>query len=232
MKILIVEDDAIVEGAEVKFMRQATTWQIQVARNGTEAREKLEAADYAAVVIDWTLPPSCPSGLELCRWCRAQSGAVGILFASARQTLVDRLAAFEAGADDYLVKPFAPAELLARIKSVARRAAVRDTERLVFETISLDPVGLIATIDGRGIVLPMQEYRLLSYFMRNVGRAVGDDELRQRALFTVSEPEGSTVRTLVNRLRKRLGHAGNLIETVRGVGRGLGIRDASNVDKK
>jgi DNA-binding response OmpR family regulator len=227
MKLLVVEDDKALVRALLAFFRRKQNYEVQIARDGFEALRMIDQGSYSVVVVDWNLPPPGPDGLELCRLLRARSKRVGILFCTGRNARGEKLEAFAAGADDYLTKPFDPAEFLARVDALGRRSSVPPFEQgahLEYEIVSADLATQTMSIEGEARVhLPAQQFLLLVHFLRNTGRASNAAELR-RVLETASEPEGSTIRTLVGQLRMRLGKGGALLQTVRGIGYGFGIR--------
>ncbi|MGH8749751.1 MAG: response regulator transcription factor [Burkholderiales bacterium] len=117
-----MEDEELLARGMQSLLRDSGDYVVDVARDGCEAQRMLDRERYTIVILDWNLPCEGPSGLELCSALRARSSRVGILFVTARQSVRDRIPAFNAGADDYLVKPFEAAELLARVNALARRS--------------------------------------------------------------------------------------------------------------
>lgn len=123
MRVLFVEDDSHVTNAANRFFRQCAGWELEVARDGTEALRKFESTDYDTVLIDWTLPKPGPDGLEVCRHIRRVS-QVPVIFVTARESTEDVIEALGAGADEYVTKPFDPRALLARMEALVRRSSL------------------------------------------------------------------------------------------------------------
>ena len=122
MKMLLVEDERTCSHALASFLRKAMAWEVDIAENGTDALRVFRSEVYQVAVVDWGLPPPGPCGIEVCRALRAQS-SLGIMMITGRAALPDVLLGFDAGADDYLVKPFEPSEFVARAKALGRRSS-------------------------------------------------------------------------------------------------------------
>lgn len=243
MLLLLVEDNALLASLVASsFGREG--WQVTVAQDGLDALRHFEAEAFDVVVIDWLLPPPGPCGLELCERIRKQSPAVGLLFATAKETLGDRLLAFKAGADDYLVKPFDSQELLARVSAVARRSArgipssrplpkpeVATCESRTDETclrcgsIFVDMATLRVTVMNEEVELSLRQLLILIYLMRRQGQLVPESELREQVLRSSSLTQTSTLRNHIHQLRQRLGAAGGLLYSVHGRGYGIGVQE-------
>jgi len=241
---LFIEDEQALVRALKSFFRRQPRYELEFAADGNEALRMLNSGAYAVVIIDWNLPKPGPSGLELCHVLRAQekSSRVGILFATGRDTLDDKLRAFEAGADDYIVKPFDARELMARLDALAVRStppppAVIDNDpaaqHLVHGPITIDLTTQIVVASLQEVALPKQQFLILVHLVRNLGRPVSEEELRENVLRTSSANRSSTIRNLVGELRQRLGPAGKLIRSVRGAGYCIDCIDApEDVRKK
>lgn len=244
MLLLLVEDNALLASLVASsFGRQG--WQVTVAQNGLDALRYFETETFDVVVIDWVLPPPGPCGLELCEQIRQRSATVGLLFATAKEALGDRLLAFKAGADDYLVKPFDSQELLARVSAVARRSVRstpslppstsanldldgggigRDETYLRCESILVDMATLRVTVTGQEADLSLRQLLILIYLMRRQGQLVPESELREQVLRSSSLTQTSTLRNHIHQLRQRLGSAGALLYSVHGRGYGIGLQ--------
>jgi DNA-binding response OmpR family regulator len=218
MHLLVVEDDPRL----VRLLRRLLEEDRHVVETATTGQDGLEIAEAAAgielIILDVGLPDV--SGLEVARRIRATGSEVAILMLTARDTVGDRVTGLDAGADDYLVKPFAYEELAARLRALGRRGMkVRRPEpRLVAGPIVLDETSRRVTLDGRSIDLSPREFSLLECLLRHPGQTLSRDQLLDQAWpFSVAVTPNA-VDAYVHYLREKLGAAGRLIETVRGVG--------------
>ena len=219
MRILVVEDDPKLG----RLLRRMLERDLHVVDLAVDARTALEFAETTreldAVILDVGLPDR--SGLEVARRLRREAYPVGILMLPARDTVADRVAGLDAGADDYLVKPFSYEELVARLRALGRRprsASRGDPGALAVGAIVLDEIRHEVTVDERPIALTAQEFVVLETLMRQAGRAMSRDELMDRAWPLGADVTPNAVEAYVHRLREKLGAAGDRIETVRGVG--------------
>jgi len=213
MRVLVVEDDRLLGDAIQAGLRElghAVDW----VRDGAAADGALRDDAYAAVVLDLGLPQR--SGLEVLRALRARGGRVPVLILTARDTVADRIAGLDAGADDYLVKPFDLGELAARLRALARRASGTAAPQLVVGGVELDPAAHRVRVDGRPVELSAREFALLHALMRHAGRVLSRVQLEEQLYAWGEEVESNAVEVLVHRLRRKL--APDLIVTVRGVG--------------
>ncbi|HEY6013283.1 MAG TPA: response regulator transcription factor [Candidatus Limnocylindrales bacterium] len=217
MHLLVVEDDPRL----VRLLRRLLEEDRHVVETATTGQDGLEIAEAApgieVVILDIGLPDI--SGLEVARRIRAAGSEVAILMLTARDTIGDRVTGLDAGADDYLVKPFAYEELAARLRALGRRGArVRPEPKLVAGPIVLDETSRRVTLDGRSIDLSPREFSLLECLLRHPGQTLSRDQLLDQAWpFSVAVTPNA-VDAYVHYLREKLGAAGRLIETVRGVG--------------
>jgi DNA-binding response OmpR family regulator len=218
MHLLVIEDDPRL----VRLLRRLLEEDrhvVETATSGLDGLEIAEAADgVELVILDVGLPDI--SGLEVARRIRAGGSEVAILMLTARDTVGDRVSGLDAGADDYLVKPFAYEELAARLRALARRGpgSRRPQPRLVVGPIVLDETSRRVSLDGRTIELSPREFSLLECLLRHPGQTLTRDQLLDQAWpFSVAVTP-NTVDAYVHYLREKLGGAGRLIETVRGVG--------------
>ena len=216
--ILIVEDEpAIAELISVNLRHNgfAPLW----AEDGTAAQRELDAVLPDVILLDWMLPGQ--SGLELARKWRAhpRTRAVPILMLTARGDEPDKVAGLDAGADDYITKPFSTQELLARIRAVLRRRAPEHSgESIAIGALSLDPATHRASHAGQPLKLGPTEFKLLHYLMRNAERVHSRGQLLDKVWGDHVYIEERTVDVHVKRLREALGDAATMVETVRGAG--------------
>ena len=220
MHLLLVEDDARLARALTRLLRD-DRHVVDVAGDGTTALDLAEAADgLDAVILDVGLPDI--SGLEVARRLRSAGSSLAILMLTARDSIGDRVNGLDAGADDYLVKPFAYDELSARLRALARRAngasRRRGGRRLTSGTIALDEATRRVSVDGADIELSRQEFAVLECLLRNPGRVLSRDELLDRAWPVGAALTPNAVEVYIHYLRTKLGGQSGRIETVRGVG--------------
>lgn len=217
MRILLVEDDPDL-GPAVAANLARDGFAVDLVADRASAEAALAATQYAVLLLDLGLPDG--DGLELLR--RLRRGRVGLptLVLTARDSVDERVMGLEAGADDYLVKPFAHAELVARIRAVLRRPG-RDLEAVIrIGKLSFEPASGHLEVDGRVIVLPRRERMLLEALVRRAGRVVTRKVLEEALWDQDAEIESNTLESHVSRLRRRLAEAGAgvSIRTLRGVG--------------
>ncbi len=226
MKILVVEDDRRI----LTFLKRALEAEghhVTVAEDGRDGLDRLRSEAFELMILDRMLPYL--DGLEVCRIVRQERHAVLILMLTAKDSIQDKVEGLRGGADDYLTKPFALDELLARIVALQRRRQGADeTESLRVGPLMLDPASHRVTVEDREVALTLREFELLRYLMANAGRVVS----RQRLLNSVweysFEPGTKVVDVYIRYLRKKIGDEdGALIQTVRGVGYVLKKPEAS-----
>jgi len=220
--VLIVDDERDLRTLVDFNLRQAG-WRTAQAATGAEALARARALKPAVVVLDLNLPDV--SGFDVCRQLRADESTreLPILMLTARGAEEDRVQGFEVGADDYLPKPFSLRELVLRVEAVSRRRAAAPSAeaphaRLEAGRVALDLDAHRCFVDGDELPLTLQEFRLLAYLIQGRGRVRTREELLSDVWNASPELETRTVDTHVKRLRDKLGAAGELIETVRGVG--------------
>ena len=224
--ILIVEDEqALVE--LLRYNLEAAGFRVTVAMTGTAAEEALEDQDFAAVLLDWMLPEI--SGIELCRRIRQRPSLrnLPVIMLTARGEEADRLRGLSTGADDYVVKPFSVAEVIARVRALLRRASpdlLADV--ITYEDLELDRAAHRVKRSGRELRLGPTEYRLLLYLMQNRGRVQNRQQLIDGIWGRDGDVEERTVDVHIGRLRKALMQDGEKdpIRTVRGGGYVFGER--------
>jgi two-component system OmpR family response regulator len=218
MRILVVEDDPKIASFVVKGLRQSG-FAVDHAADGDEGLILARSAPYDAAVVDVMLPGM--DGLELVRALRSGGAALPVVFLSARASVDDRVRGLEAGADDYLTKPFAFSELLARVQALIRRATrTVEPSELRFADLTLDVMKREVTRANRKIELPTREFALLELLLRHPGRPVSKTLIMEHVWDYSFDPQTNVVDVLVHRLRSKIDHDFDvkLIHTVRGVG--------------
>ena len=218
--ILIVEDEADIQELIAYNLEKAGHEAVKAA-NAEQALEMVRATLPHLIVIDWMLPGM--SGIELARWLKSnrRTEAIPLIMVTARGAEQDKLAGLEIGADDYMTKPFSPAELNARVKAVLRRRAPQVTDDSVeVEGLRLDPVSHRVTSNGAALVLGPTEFRLLHFFMTHPDRVYSRTQLLDNVWGDHVFVEERTVDVHIRRLRKALEPGGHhtLIQTVRSAG--------------
>ena len=213
MRVLLVEDDALLGDALQAGLKQAGH-AVDWVRDGVAAETALLTEDYAAAVLDLGLPRQ--SGMEVLRRLRAAGRKTPVLILTARDTIDDRIAGLDAGADDYLVKPFDLGELQARIRALLRRSGGQPAPVLEAAGISLDPAAHRVSIGQGQIELSAKEFALLHVLMQNASRALSRAQLEQHLYAWGEEIGSNTVEVYIHHLRRKLG--AERIRTLRGVG--------------
>lgn len=216
MRILVVEDDPKIASFVVNGLRQSG-FAVDHAAEGTQGSFLARSATYDAAVVDVMLPGV--DGLSLVRRLRSEGKQMPVLFLSARATVEDRVAGLQAGGDDYLTKPFAFSELLARIQALIRRSthAVEPT-RLTVGDLTLDLVTREVHLQGSRVELQPREFALLEYLMRNAGRTVTKTMILEHVWDYSFDPQTNVVDVLVHRLRAKIDPDKTRLNTLRGVG--------------
>jgi DNA-binding response OmpR family regulator len=213
MRILLVEDDALLgNGIEVGLKQAGFT--IDWARDGNAAQLALQTTAYALVVLDLGLPQV--PGMTVLARLRAAGSDVPVLVLTARDLVADRVAGLEAGADDYLVKPFDLAELVARIRALLRRAKGRSVPTIRHADLELDPASLSVQRGGETISLSARECAILTDLLEHRGIALSRARLEESLYGWNEEVDSNAIEVHIHNLRKKLGAA--LIQTIRGVG--------------
>ena len=219
MNVLVVEDDPSVRGAVERALRHAGHTPT-VATDGHRALEQVTATPFDAVILDLGLPGL--DGLEVCRRLREQRNTVPVLMLTARAAVAERVAGLDAGADDYLVKPFALDELLARLRAFERRAPSNGQARgqLRFGDLLIDRDALTCTRAARPIPLSRTEYQLLELLAANQGKVLSRDVIFDKVWGYDFGPDSNSLDVYVGYLRRKLEADGEprIIHTIRGVG--------------
>jgi two-component system OmpR family response regulator/two-component system response regulator QseB len=213
MRILLVEDDALLGDALQVGLRQAGH-AVDWVRDGVSAETALIAEEYAAVVLDLGLPRM--DGLDVLRHLRAKRKALPVLILTARDTVDDRIRGLDAGADDYLVKPFDLGELNARLRALLRRAGGQSSPVLAAAGVTLDPATRRVECNDREVELSIKEYALLHALIQQPGRALSRAQLEQHLYAWGDEIGSNTVEVYIHHLRRKIG--ADAIRTLRGIG--------------
>jgi two-component system response regulator MprA len=214
--ILVVDDDAGLRKA-LRRVLVSHGFEVEVAEDGDEALARLGARTFDAVVLDVMMPGS--DGIEVCERLRAAGDSLPVLMLTARDAVRDRVTGLEAGADDYLVKPFANEELVARVRALLRRAGA-GVERLAFADLELDLLTRDARRAAREIELTPIEFELLEFFLRHPRQVLGRSLIYERVWGYDGSLSSNSLDVFVGHLRRKLEAGGErrLIQTVRGVG--------------
>jgi DNA-binding response OmpR family regulator len=225
MRLLVVDDEVELAEAVARGLRR-DGYAVDLAFDGVEALEKLAVNSYDLVCLDLTMPGV--GGREVCRRIRTDElagPAPRVLMLTARDGLEDRVAGLDDGADDYLVKPFAFPELLARVRSLLRRDAGTTTALIAVGDLQLDTARHAARRAERTLELTAKEFALLRYFMVHPGQVLSQEILLEHVWDEYADPFTNTVRVTVGTLRRKLAvdDESPMIETV--VGRGYRLRD-------
>lgn len=218
MRLLVAEDDVVIADFVAQGLREAG-YAVDTAATGPEGLRLALDGTYDAAVVDVMLPGL--DGLSLIEQLRARKVQTPVLILSARRSVDDRVKGLQAGGDDYLTKPFAFAELLARVQALLRRAgAIADPTRLLMGDLSLDLLSRRVERAGRLVELRPREFALLEYLMRHPGRVLSKTMILSHVWGYSFDPGTNVVDVLVSRLRGRIdeGFATGLIHTVRGAG--------------
>ncbi len=213
MRLLIVEDDVDLNRQLVAALEEAG-YAVDKAFDGEEGHFLGDTEPYDAIVLDIGLPKK--DGLSVLEEWRRAGRKTPVLLLTARGSWSDKVHGFDAGADDYVAKPFHMEEVLARLRALMRRAAGHATSELACGAVRLDTRSSRVTVDGNPIRLTSHEYRLLSYMMHHQGRIVSRSELVEHIYDQDFDRDSNTVEVFVGRLRKKLGV--DIIQTVRGLG--------------
>jgi two-component system response regulator MprA len=216
-RILVVEDDERI-AASVRRSLTYDGYDVSVVHDGLAAIDAVRSAPPHLVVLDLMLPGI--DGLEVCRRLRAAGDHVAVLMLTARSTVPDRVTGLDAGADDYLVKPFAHEELLARVRTLLRRSARDDRQRLHYADLTMDVDAMEVQRGDRKIDLTALEFSLLEYFMRNSRIVLSRSRIREAVWDLDADTTSNVVDVYVRYLRQKIetDDAPPLLHTVRGAG--------------
>ena len=226
MRILLVEDDrALSLGIQHALEREG--WRVDVLADGEQAAQVGLQGEHSLAILDLGLPRK--SGMDVLRLWRAQGVAMPVLLLTARDDLADRVQGLDAGADDYLVKPFDLPELLARLRALRRRAAGRVEDKLVFGDLELHLTDRELRFRGERVALSPRELALTELLLYKAGRVVTKDSIVARLSSWEADFSENSVEVYVHRLRKRFAELGVVIKTVRGFGYVLEAAGGHNV---
>jgi two-component system OmpR family response regulator len=217
MRILLIEDDTVLATA-VRDQVRDDGYSVDWVTRLDKAREALAVAAYEIVLLDLMLPDG--RGVPFLRSLRARGDTTPVIILTALDQVSDRIEGLNAGADDYIVKPFDLAELSARIGSVARRYTGNPNPIVELGSLDLDLAARTVRKDGKVVPLTAREWALFEAFVRRPGQLLSKAQLEERLYSFGAEIESNTIEVHVSRLRKKLGH--KVIETVRGLGYRLG----------
>lgn len=213
MRLLVVEDDPDLNRQLVGALEEAG-YVVDAARDGEEGHFLGDTEPYDAVVLDLGLPEM--DGVTVLEKWRRDGKTMPVLILTARDRWSDKVAGFDAGADDYVAKPFFMEEVLARLRALLRRATGHATSELECGSVRVDTRSSRVTVEGRAIKLTSLEYRLLAYMMHHRDRVISRTELVEHLYDQDFDRDSNTIEVFVGRLRRKLGK--DVIETVRGLG--------------
>ncbi|WP_305986391.1 response regulator transcription factor [Roseibium sp. MMSF_3544] len=217
MRILVVEDDTDLNRQLVAALEEAG-YVVDSVADGEDGHFLGDTEPYDAVVLDLGLPTL--DGLSVLENWRRDGRTMPVLILTARDRWSDKVAGIDAGADDYVAKPFHMEEVLARVRALVRRAAGHASNELTCGPVRLDLRAGRVTVDGNPVKLTSHEYRLLSYLLHHQGKVISRTELTEHLYDQDFDRDSNTVEVFVGRLRKKIGS--DLIETIRGLGYRLG----------
>lgn len=217
MRILIVEDEPDLLDA-LKKQLQSSGYSVDACGNGLDAEDYLKMATYDAVVLDIMLPGI--DGLTLLKKMRAEGNTTHVLLLTALDSIENKVNGLDAGADDYLVKPFAYDELLARLRVLLRRRSGQTTNVLEYDGLVMDLNSRTVTRDGTEITLSSKEFAVLEYLLRNPGRVLSRDKIENHVWNYDFEGGSNVVDVYIRYLRKKIDNGFNkkLLHTIRGAG--------------
>jgi two-component system copper resistance phosphate regulon response regulator CusR len=216
MRILVVEDDPRIARFVAKGLREQS-YAVDVSGDGDDAIYKASISDYDAIILDVMIPGR--DGFQVCSELRAGGSTVPIIMLTARDSVEDRINGLDTGADDYLIKPFAVAELLARLRALLRRGHVVRAETIRIADLLIDTRARRAVRGGRDLSLTTKEFGLLEYLAREQGRVVNRAELAEHVWDEHFDPVSNLIDVHINRLRSKVDSGfAPLIHTRRGAG--------------
>jgi len=213
MRVLVVEDDALLGDAIQAGLKQSG-YAVDWMKDGVSAEQALSTEPYAAVVLDLGLPRL--SGLDVLRHLRSRNAKTPVLILTARDTVDDRIKGLDAGADDYLVKPFDMGELTARLRALVRRASGNVAPLLQIAGVKLEPAAHRVLYRDQPVELSAREFALLYALMLSAGKVLSRAQLEEQLYAWGDEIESNAVEVHIHHLRRKL--FPGLIETIRGVG--------------
>lgn len=213
MRLLLVEDNTMIGEVLLQVLR-GQHYAVDWVRDGVMANEALKSEHYDLVLLDLGLPKR--DGLEVLRLLRANRNTVPVLVATARDGVAQRIAGLDAGADDYVLKPYDIDELLARLRALLRRSAGRGEPVFEHKGVSLNPATREALVDGQPVMLSAREWAVLEPLLARPGAVLSRTQLEEKLYGWKDDISSNAVEVYIHNLRKKLGN--ELIQTVRGLG--------------
>lgn len=213
MRLLLVEDDPML-GRAVRTVLRQSGHAVDLVESAEDAEEATATTEYDLMVLDINLPGK--SGLDLLKQMRERKLNMPVIALTARDTLRQKVEGLDAGADDYLVKPFETDELLARIRTLMRRSNGRSTAQITHGDIMLDMVAKAASKKGRAVPLSAREFAILAILLENSGRVLNKQQIEDKLYGWDMEIESNAVEVHISHLRKKLGDS--FVKTIRGLG--------------
>lgn len=217
MRILLVEDELSLQAVTLKRLTQEG-YSVDVCSDGEEASEYIEMGEYDCIVLDIMLPKK--DGITVLREMRDQQDKTPVLLLTAKDSIADRVLGLDAGADDYLVKPFSYDELLARVRAMFRRKGEVKSVVLKYADLEMDTIARQVSRDGQPIILTAKEYALLEYFLRNPEKVLTRNQIIEHIWNFDFDSDSNIVDVYVRYLRRKIdyGFEDKLIHTMRGIG--------------
>ena len=215
MRVLLVEDDVVLADGISRVLR-GYGMVVDVVHNGLDADAMLQRIEVTVAVVDIGVPGI--DGFEIVRRLRARGSALPVLLLTARDAIQDRVFGLETGADDYLVKPFATPELVARLKALSRRGRQREESELKLAGLTLDIASRRALAQGQPIDLSVREWAVLEYLVRHVSRVVSKQQIIDAIISWDEELTLNAVEVYISRIRAKIANTGVTIRTIRGFG--------------
>jgi two-component system copper resistance phosphate regulon response regulator CusR len=229
VRILLVEDDAGIVNFIVKGLREAA-YAVDVATDGEDALYQVSINEYDAIILDVMIP--LKDGFEVCKELREKGLQTPVLMLTARDSVGDRIKGLDTGADDYLIKPFAFGELLARLRALLRRKEKQFTDsEITIGDLKIDSKSQRVWCDNQEISLTTKEFTILEYLANNAGRIIGREEISEHCWNENYDPFSNSIEVFINRLRKKIDTEGKdpLLHTKRGAGYILKILDQDEI---
>ena len=220
MRLLFAEDDRDISKA-VRTLLERSGYSVDAVYNGQDALDYIEQADYDGVILDWMMPKK--SGIEVLSLMRSKGISTPVLILTARDAIEDRVAGLDMGADDYLPKPFAASELLARVRAMLRRKEDYRHDVIKFSDIELDRSAMTVSCSGKSVSLNNKAFQLMEMLVEHPGAVLSIDQIMERVWGWDSDAEVNVVWVNISTLRKKLTELGAhvKIKAIRGVGYSL-----------
>ncbi len=213
MRVLLVEDDESL-GDALRIGLNQDGYAVDWLKNGVAADQALKSENFDIVVLDLGIPKM--HGLEVLKNFRSRGALTPVLILTARDSINDKVKGLDAGADDYLVKPFDLTELCARLRALQRRSSERAIAVITYRNIVLDTVSHLVTLEGIAVNIPRREFALLQKLLENEGKALSRDQLNQSLYSWDEDVDSNALEVHIHNLRKKFGT--DFIRTIRGVG--------------